>query len=438
VGLRERGGIRFHVVVHCDAERDELFLLPLAPGESTLEVLADERRRAGLAAQIDAWPEVEPDGLRRLSLSDRIERGSIGSPLPAPRRVISVAVNVPSHLRQDLAVDDVDELRTRAADSRARLFCRYPYTPPPGREDLRSLETGLAAAFDPLRAPSHVLVPTSDGGHEWVGLLLDYEVEVGAVLGRSLTAAQVAQATDAELNAAIAGHVLVNDAKSRNVQVVGRLHATIEDLRPDEAYDLGDDNLGQALGSWGARTAAWWSYASSWGARTHLGPVFVEARADDGPRSWQVVAARSYAPAEQRGQPLPDEMTSGPLYLRQASVLSEDPGADDGFLWSVPDILRAALTPGSALGLERLDAGDVLALGTPGGSVITAKSQGTLEFGTTLLFWRSPRDWHDFLVDVGGPLFLHPGDELFLWAEGLGSQRARVEEFPVPEATAAP
>jgi hypothetical protein len=47
-------------------------------------------------------------------------------------------------------------------------------------------------------------------------------------------------------------------------------------------------------------------------------------------------------------------------------------------------------------------------------------------------------DWHDFFFDSDAELYLNPGDEIFLWAQGLGYQRHVVRRVSVGNGTETP
>ena len=104
----------------------------------------------------------------------------------------------------------------------------------------------------------------------------------------------------------------------------------------------------------------------------------------------------------------------------------------DNLIWSIPQIIRSILTPDqNALAFldppAALCRGDIICLGTPGGVVITAKPQAQFAILNALLFWWTPRDWHDAFFARDHGYYLNTGDEVFFWAEGLGFQRGRVE-----------
>ena len=79
-------------------------------------------------------------------------------------------------------------------------------------------------------------------------------------------------------------------------------------------------------------------------------------------------------------------------------------------------------TLGFVPGGARLDPGDVVCLGTPGGTVITSRPQRLIDLLGVVLFWLGPLDWHDLFFG-NSRNYLHNGDEVFFWAEGLGFQR---------------
>jgi 2-keto-4-pentenoate hydratase/2-oxohepta-3-ene-1,7-dioic acid hydratase in catechol pathway len=114
-------------------------------------------------------------------------------------------------------------------------------------------------------------------------------------------------------------------------------------------------------------------------------------------------------------------------------VTTTDPGHREALLWDVPEIIRSILSPDSALAFDpeatRLEPGDVICLGTPGGVTFTSKSDRVVRLINALLFWKSPRDIHD-VVARQREHFLLPGDRLFHWAEGLGFQLHTIAPLP--------
>jgi 2-keto-4-pentenoate hydratase/2-oxohepta-3-ene-1,7-dioic acid hydratase in catechol pathway len=165
-----------------------------------------------------------------------------------------------------------------------------------------------------------------------------------------------------------------------------------------------------------------------------MGP-FLVAAPDTGvfpPR--MLLGGRSYADEAKRGWPVPDGHRPQTLYLRQLTLVSEDHQTPDPMLWSIPQIIRAILAPDSAVRFSdapvTLQPGDVICLGTPGGTVITAKPPLLVDVADTLLFWWEALDWHDAFFAGSEALYLNPGDAVFFWAEGLGFQYLPVEHLP--------
>ena len=76
-----------------------------------------------------------------------------------------------------------------------------------------------------------------------------------------------------------------------------------------------------------------------------------------------------------------------------------------------------------------LHPGDIISLGTPGGAVITVKPKAVVDLANALLFWWEPLDWHDAFFGGTAAMYLHPGDEVFFWAENLGYQRHLIKPF---------
>ena len=56
----------------------------------------------------------------------------------------------------------------------------------------------------------------------------------------------------------------------------------------------------------------------------------------------------------------------------------------------------------------------------------------TLADGDKVLFWWNARDWHDAFFSKNVANYLHEGDALFLWGEGLGCQRLPIHRIAWP------
>ena len=149
-----------------------------------------------------------------------------------------------------------------------------------------------------------------------------------------------------------------------------------------------------------------------------------------------MLTGRSYGPAAVRGQPVPADHTPDTLYLRQAVIVSGREGYTDRMIWTIPQIIRSSLAPDNALDFmpapRTLHPGDIISLGTPGGTVITTKSKTVVDWADALLFWWEPLDWHDAFFGGTQALYLNPGDEVFFWAEDLGYQRHLISPMEAP------
>jgi 2-keto-4-pentenoate hydratase/2-oxohepta-3-ene-1,7-dioic acid hydratase in catechol pathway len=432
---RSHGAATFAVVVACDPGRDRLALLPLADGETPLDALADADRRAELEtlARADA-----PAGLVELPLEDTVRAGRLGVPLPPPRRVYAVAANYPSHVVHDLGFADAAEWRSVLAAGRPRVFLKHPATPAPGAAG-PAPSGGIIGPYDDVEFPALVLVPgdTEDAPPRPVAARIDYEVEVGAVIGRRLDAATVGDLDDDALRAAVAGLVLVSDAKARNPQVLLKVRG--DDLLPadDDPFRYGDDFLDAAAPIWDEQTCRWWSYAASFGRFTSIGPFFV-ARGGELRPGPAIASARGYAAEDVRGRPVPAGRAPDTLYLRQCAPTTTDPDHPDALYADLPAIIRSILAPGTPLGFAdpepRLEPGDVICLGTPGGVAFTSRPYRVFDLLEDVIFFWKPIDWHDALFDRDAGLYLRNGDRLFLWGEGLGFQLLTVRSVG-PEET---
>ena len=440
VGFRPRPGeLRFCLVLACDPAKDALVLLPLRKGENPLSVLSRPERRKALRQEATAYSSgggSKRSDILRLSLRGAIADGCLGSPLPKPQYIFAVAANFRSHLVHDLAVDDGKDIAAFGR-TRARVFLKYPPVPPPGApQDVPKALSGIIGPYDGIEYPATIALPPNEEGAPATETetRLDYEVEIGAVIGRRLTWQDAQHAPDSALRSAVAGYVLVSDTKARNPQVVDKV---ADQNRPypeaPSPYLTGQESVDRAFGFWDEETCRWWSYAAGWGNYASIGPFFVAAPADVAFPARAMISARSYGPAATRGAPIPRGHAEGVFYLRQCAEATEDPADPRRTIWTVPQIIRAILAPDNALKPTeepaRLEPGDILCLGTPGGTVITSKPQRVLDLAGKLLFWWKPTDWHDAFFDKDTALYLRHGDEVFLWAEGLGYQRQPIRRI---------
>ncbi len=133
---------------------------------TTAELLAD---RAAIDAAVGSTDSVPVDSLALLS------------PITTPCRVVAQATNFASHVK-DVGRDPA----------------KTPLT------FFRKASGSVTGPFDEIVKPEHVK-------------LLDYEVEIGLVLGRELAVGT--EVTDANLADYVAGLVITNDISARDVQI---------------------------------------------------------------------------------------------------------------------------------------------------------------------------------------------------------------------------
>lgn len=434
------GTNRFCIVVLSDPDGDGLVLMPLDDDETSLSVLTDPTRRKYYEQRLAAIRVEMTDGVlsERLiytSLEEAVAGKRLGPPLPPPRQVLAVAANFPSHLKEDLAIDDPTVLEALRG-TRPRVFLKYPPVFPMSGMTPAEEVVGIIGPFDPIRYPSTIQVPTRDENEQLVRVdtRVDYEAEIGIVIGRRLTWQEIAQASDHDLYGAVVGYLLISDTKARNPQVVqtiiGRNRSIPEDPGP---YLTGNEKIDRQLGFWDKETCRWWSYAAGWGDFAGLGPFLVAAPHSRALPDRMLLTGRSYAPEAVRGQPLPPGHKTDTFYLRQSVIVSTREGYTDRMLWTVPQIIRSTLAPDNALDFRpqplTLYPGDIISLGTPGGTVITVKPKAVVDLADALLFWWEPLDWHDAFFGGTEAMYLNPGDEVFFWAEDLGYQRHSMEAF---------
>jgi 2-keto-4-pentenoate hydratase/2-oxohepta-3-ene-1,7-dioic acid hydratase in catechol pathway len=400
--------------------------------------LANPSRRHTLTIALQQYRK-DPTGVGqvlRLSLRAAIAEKRLGPPIPDPRRVLAVVANYPSHLQHDLATDPAQI--SAIAKTPPRLFLKHPPQPPPGTDMPSDLPfRGVIGPFDDIVYPELTWLPKDEGGtSNSVPTALDYEVELGIVIGRTLTWDDVRVADDATLYAAVAGYLLVSDVKARNPQVYERALARNQSPQSWTArYLTGDADTDLVIGNWNEATCAWWGYAASLGDFTAVGPYFVASNGEPSMPSHDLLCGRSYG-SHERSYPIPDGREADRFYLRQCSRATEDAAARDSLLWRIPQILRAALDPAGALAptteANVLHPGDVIALGTPGGITLTVRGRAFYRFLGHLLFWWDARDWHDAFFGKDVANYLHQGDRLLLWGEGLGCQRMAIRRISWP------
>jgi 2-keto-4-pentenoate hydratase/2-oxohepta-3-ene-1,7-dioic acid hydratase in catechol pathway len=440
-GLRQKpDSVTYCLVIECDPVEDSLVLWPLAPEETPVSVLLDENRLQQLKHIIRNYSSLQKDSTHiiRTSIKDVISKRILGTPLPEPTHIYAVAANYPSHLKFDLAIKNIEENRKILEKGRARVFLKYPATRPPFIKSLDvSAFTGLLGPFDEICYPDKVTVPLDAEGHPGhkTGLQLDYEVEIGVVFGKKLTRENIENFSDDEILATVIGWVLINDTKSRNPQAMTRVLDADRLSALENPYRLGDEYLDKVLGIWNEKTCQWWSYAASWGKFTSIGPFLVACQEDFLFQPRGLISARSYGPDAERKFPIPDNNSEDILYLRQCSMLTVDKNYPDRIIWDIPEIVRSILEPGSALSFmdpaPSIEAGDIICMGTPGGTVITSKPYYIFDIAEDVAFWKEPLFWHDKFLRDNSYLYLHQGDKLFLWGEGLGFQILSIKQINI-------
>jgi 2-keto-4-pentenoate hydratase/2-oxohepta-3-ene-1,7-dioic acid hydratase in catechol pathway len=438
-GLRAgEGRVDYSLVLECDPAEDALRLWPLAEGENPLQALGRVERREELERVRSHYRDgTRREGLVEESLSRLIDEKLFAPPLPTPDRIVATAANFRGHLVHDLDVDP--GVIERFRETPARVFQKHPPLEAPGRDPRPEPPfTGVIGPFDTVIYPDVVVLPDDEKGvTHVVPTYLDYEVELGMVVAHDLTWEDVAMADDDELWKHVAGYVLVSDVKARNPQVFERILArgTVPTER-EQRYLTGEPSIDEVIGRWDEETCDWWGYAASQGNYAALGPFFVAARGDQPFQPRAVACARTYAPERVRGAELPKGRRPDTFYLRQLSQVTLEPDSPGCLLWSPPAILRATLSPISALRYasdERvLHAGDVIALGTPGGIALTVNRGRMLRVLDKLLFWWDAIDWHDAFFERDRSKYLQEGDQVFLWGEGLGFQRSPVKRLKLP------
>ncbi|MFN3339086.1 MAG: fumarylacetoacetate hydrolase family protein [Dietzia sp.] len=259
---------------------------------TTAELIAD--RQAVVLATTDDGEVVDPASL------------ALQSPVTAPCRVIAQMTNYVSHVRDSGMNPD-----------------KVPLT------FFRKASGSIVGPNDDIIKPAHVQ-------------LLDYEVEIGLVFGRSLpVGATVDEETLAD---AVAGLVVTNDVSARDVQ-----------LPKTQFYE-----------------------AKSYPSFTPVGPVLVLLE----PGEWE-------------------KFSTLILQLRVNGVTRQNS--------TVADMIYSPLEAVRTLNrFQRVDAGDLLLTGTPGGTALTAPAKPIELIGALLpphLKWKA-----FFKRQAGNPKYLQDGD----------------------------
>jgi 2-keto-4-pentenoate hydratase/2-oxohepta-3-ene-1,7-dioic acid hydratase in catechol pathway len=287
---------------------------------TTAALVADDGLGAVRAAASAMAGGVPVDGL------------SLLSPVTTPCRVVAQAVNYRSHARESGFGED------------------------PPAVFFRKSSGSISGPTDDIVRPAHVR-------------LLDYEIEVGLVIGRRLGVGTVVR--DAELAGHVAGLVMCNDLSARDVQ-----------LEKGQFYE-----------------------SKSYPTFTPTGPRLVLLEAGDFPR-----------------------LSGLQLRLWVNGELRQDGTAAD-----------MIIPPAAALSLlarfQRLDPGDLVLTGTPGGTALQAPPAVVAKMGDLLL--PTPLKWRAFFSrQERNPAYLKAGDVITATvasedgALDLGTQRTVVRATP--------
>lgn len=259
---------------------------------TTAELIAD--RQSVVRATTDDGETVDPSSL------------ALQSPVTAPCRVIAQMTNYVSHVRDSGMNPD-----------------KVPLT------FFRKASGSIVGPNDDIVKPAHVQ-------------LLDYEVEIGVVFGRSLPVGSTID--EQTLADAVAGLVITNDMSARDVQ-----------LPKTQFYE-----------------------AKSYPGFTPVGPVLVLLE----PGEWEKFSTLT-------------------LELRVNGATRQNS--------TVADMIYSPLQAVRTLNrFQRVDAGDLLLTGTPGGTALTAPAKPIEMIGALLpphLKWKA-----FFKRQAGNPKYLQDGD----------------------------
>ena len=425
------------IILDIDIEKDELALLPLIEKETPLDVLSDNTRKEYYKDVIHEFQSNSKNiNVSVVSLSRAVSEKRLGPPIPVPEHIFAVAANYPSHLKYDLGIKDAEQYRNVLSNSRPRIFLKYPLVVP--HEAEKAIKTckkmhQIIGPYDDAYYRKYIAVPASSkiSSVELVSAHIDYEAEIGAVMGKDLTWDDIKHASDEEILKTVSGYVLVNDTKARNPQVMLNILRHEEKPIKQNPYRIGNKLLDRRLGIWDQQAAMWWSYAASWGGVHSIGPVFVEAVNDGLFPERAVIGARSFG--SNRPSETPKLLQNDLLYLRQLSFTTRVKNATDGIIWGIPEIVRSILQPNNALEFYakpiNIKQGDIISLGTPGGTVISVKRPNLFRIVEDIALWMKPIEWHGLFFKKDAKLYLEENDTIFIWATRLGFQQITLKEM---------
>jgi 2-keto-4-pentenoate hydratase/2-oxohepta-3-ene-1,7-dioic acid hydratase in catechol pathway len=429
----------FCLVIDCDIPQNKIVFYPIGDNMSPVDITMNPAYSRELQKLIEDYNNGTLDNrttekIIKVDLTESIREKMYGAPLPVSNHVFAVAMNFPSHLKYDLAFDLNKKVRKKMKNAAPRVFFKYPPVAPPVKEisDKKSDHDSFLGAYDTIYYDHKVFIPSDDPAfpYKTTNFKLDYEAEIGVVIGRQITFESLQTMTDEDIYAAIAGYVLVNDTKARNPQVMLKIITHGKQPDHDNHYNFHDIMLNNVFGIWDNQTCRWWSYAATCNNFLSVGPFFVAANDRSSLKDIPFISARSYG--KERNFFI-QKYDPDILYLRQAGMITESAIYNDSMIWNLPQIVREIVRPGNPLaniagGKITLESGDIICLGTPSGTAITSKPYPIFNLLKNVLFWVKPNQWHDMFFKGHQKEYLHPADRLFMWAEQLGFQHLDFEK----------
>ncbi len=429
----------FCVVLDCNVTQNEIVLYPIGDNRSPVGIVMNPEYRKEFSKLIEDYhnetlDKRTNDKIIRADLSQSIADKMYGSPIPVSNQVFAVAMNFSSHIERDLAFDFDEKSREIMGKAAPRVFFKYPPVAPPVQElkDKKNNHDSFLGAYDTIKYDEKIFIPSDDPAlsYKTTDLKLDYEVEVGVVIGKQIRHETLQTMSDEEIYSLIAGYVLVSDVKARNPQVMLKIINHNEKPDSDNAYSFQDATLNNVFGSWTEQTCAWWSYASTCNNFLSVGPFFVTAQECLELNEIPILAARSYG--NSRDEKSLKKYLSDTLYLRQSTVVTESKTHNHALIWNLPQIVREIVRPDNPLASVAgekiiLMPGDIICLGTPSGVALTSKPYPLFNFLKNLLFWMKPNQWHDMFFKGHQTEYLYPSDRVFMWGEKLGYQHLNFE-----------
>ncbi len=306
---------------------------------------------------------------KKIPVSDIVSQKLLGVPFPA-KRIICVAFNHTDHMR-DFGLSDKDIEKFKKDPP--RFFWK---------------KTDPVGPFDTIQYP----VKNTFTPHRSNAVYLDYEVELGLVIGKTTEKGQITDQT--KLQDILAGIVLANDISDREPQIWSRTNPGQSDEGTAHWPLTGISRL------WNRQSFDYFIEAKSQPTFAVLGPFLV------GPEKYSEIYAGSLELWRKQGG------KQNAIFERKQN------GLVINFLHNPLHLIKTALED-PYLDIQALEPGDVILIGTPGGTIFKSSDLANLipkEFVYTL---------YQSLANTIP--YLKPGDQIWAETDMLGFQWNEIE-----------